>query len=608
MISKIEKLISKQLIELLPNNVAFIDRNLNIVHANKNFTNYFGEWKGKKCYEVYKKCDFQCKGCRISEVFNSGSTIISNESGVNNKGRLCHYIVQVSPLKDDDGKVLYTVEMSTDITKTDQIQREYDLLFDSVPSYVSIIDKHYRIIKGNKKLIDTFGEVHGKHCYEVYKKRKKRCKHCPASMTFKDKQEHISSEIGITSSGEETQYLVNATPLSYSEGNVNLVIEIATDITELSELQNRLRKTHDYYVSLIENASLGIIALDENNKVVIFNPLAKKIFYWNSFRKPVLNQLKKILPAQFFDDTGKEAEIANAQESFITTLSGEVVPVRFSAIRLFSKNKLIGKVAFLRDIRQLKELEKQMFDAERLSAVGQTVAGLAHTIKNLLMGLEGGMYIVDSGLRKADAVRIVEGWEILQRNFTKTTDLVKGFLSFAKGRQPKLKLINPNSLINNLIELYEHTAKNQNVSLESCFKDDIPDVYLDPEGMEACLTNLLSNAIDAAMMRDDKNGHVLIKTDLSGDQIIFEIIDNGCGIDSDVIQNIFTTFFTTKGNKGTGLGLLTTNKIVKEHGGYMNVVSDPGKGSTFSMTFSIERLNSIYFNSQNNGIQYRNEF
>ena len=594
----IEKLIGSQLIELLPYNVAIIDRNLNIVHANNNFVEYFGEWKGKKCFDACKKSGTQCPHCKINEVFNTAKTIISNESGVNKKGKLCHYVVQGSPLKSDNGDVLYAVEMSSDVTNTDQTQREYNLLFENVPSYITIIDDKYKIIKANKKLRDTFGEIHGKHCYEVYKKRKSRCKHCPAALTFRDMKDHTSSEIGINTSGEETQYIVNTTPLSFNEDKVKLVIEIDTDITELNDLQNKLRKTHDYYVSLIENAGLGVIALDEQDKVVIFNPSVKKMLKWTSFRKPVLNQLKTILPSLFFENSDKE-DIANAMETTINTLNNEVIPVRFSATRLLSKNKIIGKVAFLRDISQLKDMEKQMLDAERLSAVGQTVAGLAHTIKNLLMGLEGGMYIVDSGLRKGDASRIVEGWEILQRNFSKTTDLVKGFLSFAKGRLPELKQVNPNSLVLDIIELYKQTAKNQNVTLKSFVSDKISNAYLDPDGIEACLTNLLSNAIDASMMREDQKGEVMIKTDLSGDNLVFEVIDNGCGIDSDVIQNIFTTFFTTKGNRGTGLGLLTTNKIVKEHGGYMDVESIPGKGSSFKMTFSIDRLKSIYIDSQN---------
>lgn len=586
-------LIGSQIIELLPYEIAIIDRNLNIINANKSFEEYFGDWHGKKCYQAYKKSDKQCLSCKINEVFSLNEKRISNETGYNKNGKLCYYVVNQIPFLSDNSEVKYVMEMSTDVTKSDQIQREYSVLFENVPAYITIIDRNYKIIRANKKFRDTFGEVIGKHCYEVYKKRKKKCIHCPASRTFKDQSEHYSSEVGITYSGEETQYIVNTTPLSFDEKGVQLIIEIATDITELNDLQNRLRKTYDYYVTLIQNSGIGVIALDEHYNVVIFNPSVRKLFKWTSRKKPTYKQLKNILPGEFFSANKEDLIISHPIESQITRTDGVKVPVRFSAINMYSKNIYIGKAAFLRDLSDLKEMEKQMLDADRLSTVGQTVAGLAHTIKNLLMGLEGGMYIVDSGLRKGNAGRIMEGWEILQRNFTKTTELVRGFLNFAKGRLPELKKINPNIIVKNIYDLYYNTALNQNVKIISYYDYDGDDIYLDPDGMETCLTNLLSNAIDAATMREDKNGEVIIKTYQEDDNLIYEVKDNGIGIDSEIIQNIFTTFFTTKGNKGTGLGLLTTNKIVKEHGGKIEVKSDLGVGSTFRIVLNIDRLNSI---------------
>jgi hypothetical protein len=172
-----------------------------------------------------------------------------------------------------------------------------------------------------------------------------------------------------------------------------------------------------------------------------------------------------MLPKEFFENDVPWEKI-DLHENVIKTIESVDKSVRFSSIRLFSKNKYIGKAAFFSDLTQLKELERQMLEAERLGAVGETVAGLAHTIKNLLMGLEGGIYIVDSGLRKGDAQRIVEGWEILQRNFSKTATSLKA-LSFAKGRQPELQPINPNLIIKIIFELYNDTALKQNVTYYS---------------------------------------------------------------------------------------------------------------------------------------------
>ncbi|ROL61379.1 PAS domain S-box protein [Bacteroidetes/Chlorobi group bacterium ChocPot_Mid] len=586
---EISKYIANNLFDLVPYNIAIIDREHNIIEANKNFREYFGKEEKKKCYEVYKNHGKKCLHCQIDRVFDFGETVVSNESGIDKNGRTCHYIVHLAPIRNDKNEINYVIEMSVDITDTTKFQEQYNLLFEKVPSYLTIIDKDFRIVRANKKFRDTFGDSKGKKCYEVYKKRKRKCRYCPASQTFKDGEEHISAEVGKSFLGTETHYIVNTTPLSTTREGVQLVMEIATDISELHQLEEQLRKAHDFYASLIENAEDGIIAINENNKVEVMNRSAKNILEWESFKKPVISQLKEMLPAEFFDDNDIDSN-TKLNETIIRTINGKQIPVKFNTLHLSSKKKSIGKVAFIQDLRSIIELEKQKLEAERLGAVGQTVAGLAHTIKNLLMGLEGGMYIVDIGLRKGDASRIVEGWEILQKNFYKTTNLVKGFLSFAKGKLPALTLTNPNKIIEDIIELYKETAKSQNVNLIADLQDNIKPALLDPEGMEACLTNLLSNAIDAAVLREDKKGQVILRTRDDGDNIIFEVTDNGSGMEAEVLKNVFTTFFTTKGSKGTGLGLLTTNKIIIEHGGKIEVESDVGIGSTFKITLSRKKL------------------
>lgn len=123
-----------------------------------------------------------------------------------------------------------------------------------MPSYIAIIDRNYRIIRANKRLRDTFGDVQGRHCFEIYKKRKKRCRRCPTALTFKDAKEHFSSEIGLTYSEERTRYIVSTTASSRNEEGVQLIIEIVPDITEIIELEDSVRKSHDFYVTLIENS------------------------------------------------------------------------------------------------------------------------------------------------------------------------------------------------------------------------------------------------------------------------------------------------------------------------------------------------------------------
>jgi signal transduction histidine kinase len=156
-----------------------------------------------------------------------------------------------------------------------------------------------------------------------------------------------------------------------------------------------------------------------------------------------------------------------------------------------------------------------------------------------------------------------------------------------------LQLVEPVKLGKDIVDLYSDTARQQGVELILEADKTIKPAYLDPNGMETCLTNLISNGIDACILRKEPGGRVILRIREENDQLIFESIDNGCGIDFETKQKVFTTFFTTKGGKGTGLGLLTTRKIVYEHGGQIEVKSTPGGGSTFKIKLFRSRLEML---------------
>lgn len=581
-------------IEQVPFNIAIIDRDYRMVDANENFKEYFGSWEGKHCYEVYKGLDDPCPNCQAKETFQDGMVRVADESGHDRHGRICHYVVHLAPLRDKKGNIPYVVEMSTDLTATRQWQRKYNLLFERVPCYIAIIDRDYRIIRANEKFRKAFGESTGEYCYQVYKRRNSPCPECPAADSFRDGKEHIATQVGLLHDGSVAHYIMSTAPLAkQSDGNAH-VIEIATDITHVVNLEDELHEAHDLYKSLIQNQASGIVVLDEEGQVKLTNPASCEMFECETSTLMEIDQLQKMLPASFFNEQEENVTDVSAwNENTIRNIRGEEIPVLFRTVKLTSRNKKLGRVAFIRDLRQIKALEKEKLDAERLAAVGQTVAGLAHTIKNLLMGLEGGMYMVDSGMRKGNAERIAEGWEVLQTNFEKTTTLVKDFLSFAKGRLPDLKWTDPNLLTNTIYDLYRDTASQQGVKLVLDLKQGIDPVFLDPEGIEASLTNLLSNGIDAVILAGNDDGQVVLCTRDDGEDLIFEVKDNGCGMDWDIKQKIFTTFFTTKGGEGTGLGLLTTRKIIQEHFGKIEVDTVEGVGTTFRVRLPRRRLKEL---------------
>ncbi len=581
------------LFEQLPFAIAIMDMESNVVAANRNFSEYFGDWRARKCYEVFKRETKPCRRCNARAAQRDGLVHVVDEAGVDRHERPCKYAVHLTPIKDAEGKVRYIMAMASDLTETRRWQQEYDQLFERVPCFVFVLDRDFHIIRANQKFRKAFGEPGGEFCYSVCKRRDARCEECPAALTFEDGEQHTAQEVGMHKDGLPSHYVVTSTCLARGEHGVERVVGMAVDITHTHMLESELRETRDFYHRLIRNAPNAIIAIDPRGNTKMMNQAARTLLEWVPRQLPTGEWLKRMLPAEFFTPEAQQSEVLELDDASLQTAQQHQVPVRLSAVPLRSGHKELGRAAFIVDLSALKRMEQDKLDAERMAAVGQTVAGLAHTIKNLLMGLEGGMYMVDTGLRRAEATRIQNGWEMLQRNFEKTTTLVKDFLSFAKGRAPDLQPLDPNTLAKDIVALYKDAARLQGVELSAELGADVAIAPLDAKGIESCLTNLLSNAIDAATMRADGQGKVVLRTFQQDDELVFEVTDNGSGMDWEVKGKVFTTFFTTKGNKGTGLGLLTTRKIVQEHGGRVEVESAPGEGATFRIRLPRRRLQII---------------
>lgn len=242
------------------------------------------------------------------------------------------------------------------------------------------------------------------------------------------------------------------------------------------------------------------------------------------------------------------------------------------------------------DITQMHRLEQEKIEAERMAAVGQTVAGLAHGIKNIITGLEGGMYVMRSGMKKDRKDRIDSGWKMLERNVERISVMAKNLLGFSKGHTPEVMLVDPNDIVRDLVDLYGDAAAKVGITLTAGYNEGEPLAALDPHEIHGCLANLVSNALDACQMSEREQGRVEIRTFEEDGALVFEVEDDGVGMDVEVKRKIFTTFFTTKGSSGTGLGLLLTRKVVQEHGGTVSVESEVGSGSRIRIVLPRDRL------------------
>ena len=232
-----------------------------------------------------------------------------------------------------------------------------------------------------------------------------------------------------------------------------------------------------------------------------------------------------------------------------------------------------------------------MVRTERLAAMGQTIATLSHHIKNILQGIQGGSYLIKEGLRTEDNEAVSHGWKMVEKNQDRISHLVMDMLSFSKDREPDLKLNCVNKLVSDVIELSKIKAKDAKVELQWKSDESIPEVLFDYEGLHRAVLNVVGNAIDACSDTETENRIVTVKTlvDTISEIVIVSVQDNGIGISPEDLESIFAVFKSGKGNRGTGLGLPVSQKIMKEHGGQITVQSELGTGTEFRLELPLAR-------------------
>jgi signal transduction histidine kinase len=232
------------------------------------------------------------------------------------------------------------------------------------------------------------------------------------------------------------------------------------------------------------------------------------------------------------------------------------------------------------------EKTRQLVQSERLAAIGQTIATLAHAIKNIIGGLTGGMFVLEKGMELSNEEYRAQGWDMLKGNVAKIKNLSLGLLNYAKDREPDFQLCDPNDPVREVFNLMLPRAKDAGVKLKMELAEDLNYTLADPEGIHSCLLNLVTNAIDACADFECVNRtlEVVIRSlSVDGWAVEYQVEDNGCGMDAETRKQVFNNFFSTKGSKGTGLGLMITRKVIAEHGGTIELASEKEKGSTFSI-------------------------
>lgn len=232
-------------------------------------------------------------------------------------------------------------------------------------------------------------------------------------------------------------------------------------------------------------------------------------------------------------------------------------------------------------------LVQEKLEAERLAAIGVAIAGISHYVKNVLTGIGGSEKLIEMGLAQNNLAVVRQAWPILVRSNVKITTLVKDMLTYSKKREPDWGLGSLNALLREVHEQQLPRAEERKIALDLEIDVALPDSYFDSRTLFDTVLNIVGNAIEACEGRPEARVVLQSKCDARGDRALLAVRDNGPGIPPEIRRRILEPFFSTKGSKGTGLGLAVARKCVEEHGGQLEIESEVGAGTTFCLVLPL---------------------
>ena len=467
----------------------------------------------------------------------------------------------------------------------------YRQYFEEMPCYLSVHDPSFRIIDGNQRFRRDFGERLGDQCYRVYKGRDEACENCPVAATFADGVSHMSEQTLVTIGGDKVQVLVNTTPIRNGAGETVAVMEMHTDIREVKRLQEQLRRSQARLGRLFEEVPCYISVQGPDRVIQHANRAFRETFgpalgdhcysVYKHRDEPCL-----YCPSQEAFANGK----VQKHEELVTSACGEQINVLCTTAPLHNAAGEIEAVMEMStDITEIRKLQSQ------LTSIGLLVGSISHGIKGLLTGLDGGMYLVNSGFDKNRPERVKQGWEMVQRNIERIRSMVLDILYYAKDRELEVNDIDAARLAADIVDSGQKRATDLDVALTLAVADEPGAVPGDPKAVRAMLVNILENSLDACRADTYKTGHAVgVTVRRASPWMEFAIEDNAIGMDRETREKIFSLFFSSKGISGTGLGLFISNKIADKLGGSIGVDSEPGKGSRFVVRLPLEAKPSTH--------------
>ncbi len=351
---------------------------------------------------------------------------------------------------------------------------------------------------------------------------------------------------------------------------------------KLEERAIQLINVQDYTSSILRSITSGVLTVGPDSSIATANPAAERMLGMSEFE-----MVPKPISLLFRDDGGIAGDVAKVlsgrmpmalRESSLTTRSGRVVHVQSSTSRMRAVGgTVLGAVVTLEDVSDIRALTDQLIRADRLAAMGELTAGVAHEVRNPLGVIRASVQLLEDA--QCDPVRIQQAAEVIKQEIDRLDKVIKALLDFGRPSKPTIVHTDLNGVLEDITLFTGRFATQSNVDIALDLAADLPPVLGDPDQLKQVFLNLVTNAVQAM---GESGGVITIATRSDGDYVQVRVSDDGPGICADDLPKVFDPFFTKRA-EGTGLGLTIVHRIIDEHDGHIEVDSGPG-GTTFTVS------------------------
>ncbi len=592
------------ILDAFEHGIYVMNQDLVVEYMNSAMIADFGEGVGKKCHQLINQSEEKCPWCLSDEIFE-GKTV-RREVYVPLVDKT-YYLTEI-PFANADGS-LSKLSIYHDITKRKKqeellraSEEEFKTLFEHVASGVFISSKKGKFLNANQALLDMLGYDSKEEFLNIdlpqdlYVKPEDR-------RTFQEMMERdgrvIDYEVEFKrKDGSTLPILLTGHPRYDPQGNIIGYEGLNVDLTQRKLMEKELREAYDFMNKIVQSSPNAITATDMKGNILIWNQAAEETLGYRASDVIGKMNIRKIYPEGVArkvmqmlrsDEFGGIGRLSTYPMVYVRR-DGEVVEGNLSAAIIYDAHgKQIASVGSFVDLRDrlqmeraLRDTQEQLLQSEKLAAMGRLTSQIAHELNNPLYGIMNTLELLKTEIPADNKRRKI--LEMALSEIMRLSDLLRKMLSFSKPDQEERHPVDINPVIDEILLLHEKQLKENDINIAATYAKELGLINASKNQLRQVFLNMVANARDAM----PNGGTLSVATSGDNDNVFVEITDTGTGIREEHLDKIFDSFFTTKGEvKGVGLGLSVCYGFIEDHGGDIEVKSQVGEGTTFTISLPV---------------------